>query len=87
MCVFNTDLLVALPVMSNFLYLWYIQVYPTTIRAMGLGMCSGMARIGALVTPFVAQVSQAFFWQWYWQTASVVIIIQSSSPSPIITVM
>ena len=36
-----------------------VQVYPTTIRALGLGICSGMARIGALVTPFVAQVSQA----------------------------
>ena len=33
------------------------QVYPTTTRALGLGMCSGMARIGALVTPFFAQVS------------------------------
>jgi len=39
----------------------YLQVYPTTIRALGLGICSGMARIGALVTPFVAQVSQMFF--------------------------
>jgi hypothetical protein len=26
------------------------------MRAMGLGACSGMARIGAIVTPFVAQV-------------------------------
>ena len=33
------------------------QVYPTTTRALGLGSCSGMARVGALVTPFVAQVS------------------------------
>ncbi|PVD31696.1 hypothetical protein C0Q70_07114 [Pomacea canaliculata] len=30
--------------------------YPTSMRAMGLGTCSGMARIGAIVTPFVAQV-------------------------------
>ena len=36
--------------------LLYVQVYPTTTRALGLGSCSGMARIGALVTPFVAQV-------------------------------
>ena len=34
----------------------FAQVYPTTTRALGLGACSGMARIGALVTPFVAQV-------------------------------
>ena len=27
------------------------------MRAVGLGACSGMARIGAIVTPFVAQVS------------------------------
>ncbi|KAI0239633.1 Synaptic vesicle 2-related protein [Lamellibrachia satsuma] len=32
------------------------QVYPTTTRALGLGSCSGMARVGAIVTPFVAQV-------------------------------
>ena len=40
-------------------YLYCYQVYPTTIRALGLGICSGMARIGALVTPFVAQVGLA----------------------------
>ncbi|TNN31724.1 Synaptic vesicle 2-related protein [Liparis tanakae] len=32
------------------------QVYPTASRALGLGMSSGMARVGALITPFVAQV-------------------------------
>lgn len=26
------------------------------MRAIGLGSCSGMARVGAIVTPFVAQV-------------------------------
>ncbi|KAI4821300.1 hypothetical protein KUCAC02_029238 [Chaenocephalus aceratus] len=31
-------------------------VYPTATRALGLGMSSGMARVGALITPFVAQV-------------------------------
>lgn len=39
--------------------LFVIQVYPTTTRAVGLGACSGMARIGAIVTPFVAQVMSA----------------------------
>ncbi|KAK2155568.1 hypothetical protein LSH36_236g00000 [Paralvinella palmiformis] len=37
-------------------YVYTPEVYPTTTRALGLGSCSGMARIGALVTPFVAQV-------------------------------
>ena len=37
-------------------YLYTPEVYPTATRAMGLGTCSGMARIGAIVTPFVAQV-------------------------------
>lgn len=32
------------------------QVYPTATRALGLGTCSGMARVGALITPFIAQV-------------------------------
>lgn len=37
-------------------YVYTPEVYPTTTRAIGLGMCSGMSRIGALITPFVAQV-------------------------------
>lgn len=32
------------------------EVYPTYLRAVGVGVCSGMARLGAMVTPFVAQV-------------------------------
>lgn len=35
------------------------QVYPTATRALGLGSCSGMARVGALITPFIAQVGVA----------------------------
>lgn len=34
-----------------------LQVYPTATRALGLGTSSGMARVGALITPFVAQVT------------------------------
>lgn len=33
------------------------QVYPTATRALGLGTCSGVARVGALITPFIAQVN------------------------------
>ncbi|TMS08562.1 Synaptic vesicle 2-related protein [Larimichthys crocea] len=32
------------------------EVYPTENRALGVGTCSAMARVGALITPFVAQV-------------------------------
>jgi len=42
-------------------YVYTPEVYPTSMRAIGLGSCSGMARIGAIVTPFVAQVGGDFF--------------------------
>ena len=32
------------------------QVLPTNVRAVGLGSCSTFARLGAMSTPFVAQV-------------------------------
>uniref|UniRef100_A0A914VI39 Major facilitator superfamily (MFS) profile domain-containing protein n=1 Tax=Plectus sambesii TaxID=2011161 RepID=A0A914VI39_9BILA len=38
-------------------YVYTPEVYPTTLRAIGLGAASGFARIGAIVTPFVAQVA------------------------------
>ncbi|XP_034026161.1 synaptic vesicle 2-related protein [Thalassophryne amazonica] len=37
-------------------YVYTPEVYPTATRAVGLGASSGMARVGALITPFVAQV-------------------------------
>nr|CAR63523.1 putative synaptic vesicle 2-related protein [Angiostrongylus cantonensis] len=37
-------------------YVYTPEVYPTTLRAVGLGASSAMGRIGAIVTPFVAQV-------------------------------
>jgi hypothetical protein len=33
-----------------------LKVYPTSMRSIGIGTCSSMARIGAMVTPYVAQV-------------------------------
>uniref|UniRef100_A0A914VPD8 Major facilitator superfamily (MFS) profile domain-containing protein n=1 Tax=Plectus sambesii TaxID=2011161 RepID=A0A914VPD8_9BILA len=38
-------------------YVYTPEVYPTTLRAIGLGAASGFARLGAIVTPFVAQVA------------------------------
>lgn len=37
-------------------YVYTPEVYPTSMRAIGLGLCSGFARVGALITPFIAQV-------------------------------
>lgn len=43
-------------------------MYPTATRALGLGTSSGMARVGALITPFVAQVTAQVFLLWYTTT-------------------
>ena len=32
------------------------EIYATSSRALGMGICSSIARIGAIVTPYVAQV-------------------------------
>jgi hypothetical protein len=37
-------------------YVYTPEVYPTYLRSVGIGVCSGMARLGAMITPFVAQV-------------------------------
>lgn len=40
----------------NFVYIYTSEVYPTSIRASGLGTSSSWARVGAMLTPFLAQV-------------------------------
>ena len=35
---------------------FFSKVYPTSMRAIGLGMCSTVARLGSMSTPFIAQV-------------------------------
>ncbi|CAI6367334.1 unnamed protein product [Macrosiphum euphorbiae] len=37
-------------------YVYTPEVYPTPLRSIGVGTCSAMARLGAMVTPYVAQV-------------------------------
>ena len=39
-------------------YVYTPEVYPTSMRGIGLGACSGAARIGCMITPFVAMVSR-----------------------------
>lgn len=41
-------------------YLYSVEVYPTSIRTFGMGTASTWARVGAMVTPFVAQVLLAY---------------------------
>ena len=40
-------------------------MYPTTVRALGLGFCSAVARVGAMLTPFVAQVWRSSQLLWF----------------------
>ncbi|KAL4224126.1 hypothetical protein ACF0H5_017579 [Mactra antiquata] len=42
--------------MFNFVYIYTSEVYPTTIRTLGIGVASSFARLGAMITPFLAQV-------------------------------
>ncbi|XP_064392353.1 synaptic vesicle 2-related protein-like isoform X2 [Halichondria panicea] len=38
------------------IFVYTPEVYPTTVRAFALGTCSAAARIGAIITPYTAQV-------------------------------
>ncbi|CAF2261310.1 unnamed protein product [Rotaria magnacalcarata] len=40
----------------SLMYLYTMEVYPTVIRAIAVGCASSMSRIGAMITPFLAQV-------------------------------
>ncbi|CAL8344456.1 unnamed protein product [Lota lota] len=62
-CVGRTSMTVLIFIARAFIaggfqaaYVYTPEVYPTATRALGLGTSSGMARVGALITPFVAQV-------------------------------
>ena len=47
----------------SLMYLYTMEVYPTVIRAIAVGSASSMARIGAMITPYLAQVliKQTFY--------------------------
>ncbi|KAH9518620.1 hypothetical protein Btru_005805 [Bulinus truncatus] len=40
----------------NFVYIYSSELYPTSIRTLSMGMASAMARVGAMLTPFISQV-------------------------------
>uniref|UniRef100_A0A1I8IR18 MFS domain-containing protein n=1 Tax=Macrostomum lignano TaxID=282301 RepID=A0A1I8IR18_9PLAT len=40
----------------NWCYLYTAEVYPTSIRSLGIGLHSAVARVGSMLTPLVAQV-------------------------------
>jgi hypothetical protein len=43
-----------------------LQVYPTTMRALGMGTSGSLCRIGAMVAPFISQVRQGEgAWGWW----------------------
>ena len=37
-------------------YVYTPEVYPTVLRSVGVGSCSGVARFGAMLTPYISQV-------------------------------
>lgn len=38
------------------IYVYTPEVYPTSVRAVGLGTCSSLSRLGAIFTPMIAQI-------------------------------
>ncbi|XP_021119319.1 putative transporter SVOPL isoform X7 [Heterocephalus glaber] len=40
----------------NTIYIYTAEVYPTTMRALGMGTSGSLCRIGAMVAPFISQV-------------------------------
>ncbi|KAJ8385740.1 hypothetical protein AAFF_G00182580 [Aldrovandia affinis] len=37
-------------------YIYTAEVYPTSVRALGMGFCTSFSRIGGMIAPFIAQV-------------------------------
>ncbi|XP_019624094.1 PREDICTED: putative transporter SVOPL [Branchiostoma belcheri] len=40
----------------SMVYIYTVEYFPTNVRALAIGTCSTVARVGAMTTPFIAQV-------------------------------
>ncbi|XP_035384520.1 putative transporter SVOPL isoform X2 [Electrophorus electricus] len=40
----------------NVVYIYTAEVYPTSVRSIGMGLCTSFSRIGGMIAPFIAQV-------------------------------
>ncbi|XP_041819488.1 putative transporter SVOPL [Chelmon rostratus] len=40
----------------NVVYIYTAEVYPTSVRSLGMGFCTSFSRIGGMIAPFIAQV-------------------------------
>lgn len=54
MILYGSRLFISIADMCGYVYT--PEVYPTSMRGIGLGACSGAGRIGCMITPFVAMV-------------------------------
>ncbi|XP_060759336.1 putative transporter SVOPL isoform X2 [Neoarius graeffei] len=43
-------------ILQIFSAIFFMLVYPTTVRSLGMGFCTSFSRIGGMVAPFIAQV-------------------------------
>ncbi|KAH0510165.1 Synaptic vesicle 2-related protein [Microtus ochrogaster] len=43
----------------NTIYIYTAEVYPTQMRALGMGTSGSLCRIGAMVAPFISQVPRS----------------------------
>lgn len=57
-------------------YVYTPEVYPTSLRSVGVGGCSALARLGAMATPYVAQV---LFQTSIWSAVSVYGVFAASA--------
>lgn len=40
----------------SIIYVYTAELFPTTVRSLGLGLCNMMARVGGMLAPFMADV-------------------------------
>lgn len=61
-------------------YVYTPEVYPTSLRSVGVGGCSALARLGAMCTPYVAQVC---LHRWYYTVLGNMILMVRYSYNPL----